>query len=261
MSRSITPTEQTDDAYVPDFSGWSAQPLQQQFQHAEPGAPAPADPGTPAPAPAPAPAPVPSPPPAPAAPPAPTPAPAPQDPDGLPDDPEALRTIIAGLRRENASSRTEAKSQAATAAREELLATLTQALGGKPAAGEVTVETLTQQVTDVTAERDETRVELAVYRGAATAGADPEALLDSRGFLNTVKGLDPEAEDFRTKVTEAIKAAVAANPKLGAAPQAGGSSAVDHASGTGEGNPSNYKPGMTMAEALTADAARTAAGR
>ncbi|MBG0560720.1 hypothetical protein [Actinoplanes aureus] len=67
-----------------------------------------------------------------------------------------------------------------------------------------------------TAKARETAIELAVYKSAGKAGADPDAILDSRGFLNSVAELDPDAADFRDKVTAAIKDAVKANPKLAA---------------------------------------------
>ena len=66
----------------------------------------------------------------------------------------------------------------------------------------------------------ETAIELAVYRGASKYGADPDALTDSRGFLNSIKGLDPEDEGFAKAVNAAIKKAVDDNPKLKAAPAA-----------------------------------------
>ncbi|KJK40230.1 hypothetical protein UK15_07715 [Streptomyces variegatus] len=68
-----------------------------------------------------------------------------------------------------------------------------------------------------TAAHRETAVELAVYRGASKYGADPDALTDSRGFLNSIKGLDPEDEGFAKAVSAAIKKAVDDNPKLKAA--------------------------------------------
>jgi hypothetical protein len=52
-------------------------------------------------------------------------------------------------------------------------------------------------------------------------------------FLASVADLDPNGSDFSTKVDDAIKAAVAANPKLKAA-LAAGASTVQHAGGPGE---------------------------
>lgn len=55
------------------------------------------------------------------------------------------------------------------------------------------------------------RVELAIYKAAAANSADPLALLDSRAFLDVVKGIDPSDSESLQK---AIQAAVEANPRL-----------------------------------------------
>lgn len=56
-------------------------------------------------------------------------------------------------------------------------------------------------------------VELAVYRTAGKAGADADALLDSRAFQKAVADLDPAADDFAEQVTAAIGTVVEANPR------------------------------------------------
>lgn len=71
------------------------------------------------------------------------------------------------------------------------------------------------------AEARTTAVELAVFRAAAKAGADPDALLDSRAFLNALVDVDPKDT---AAVTKAITDAVKANPKLSAATPMAGSS-------------------------------------
>lgn len=43
-------------------------------------------------------------------------------------------------------------------------------------------------------------------------GADPELLVDSRGFMSTLGKLDPTSEDFASDLGEAIKSAVEKNP-------------------------------------------------
>ena len=55
-------------------------------------------------------------------------------------------------------------------------------------------------------------IELAVLRSAYASGVNGNALLDSRSFVATVSGLDPASGDFTAGVTEAIGAAVTANP-------------------------------------------------
>jgi hypothetical protein len=74
---------------------------------------------------------------------------------------------------------------------------------------------LTESLTTSQAEAKQARVELAVFRSAAAAGGDPAALLDSSSFLASLAAVDPSDS---AAVTAAIQAAVAANPRLGAAP-------------------------------------------
>jgi hypothetical protein len=153
----------------------------------------------------------------------------------LPDDPEALKAEIARLRRENGAARTNAKATAADEARTALVQELGKALGlVKDGQAAPTADQLTAQVQASQADARTARVELAVHQRAATHQGDPAALLDSRAFLAKIADLDPTGEDFTTQVDNAIKAAVADNPKLKAAPVAT-SSSVDHAGGTGEG--------------------------
>jgi hypothetical protein len=66
------------------------------------------------------------------------------------------------------------------------------------------------------AQARQTQVELAVYKTASKHGGDPDALLDSRAFANTIAKLDPAGADFDTKVGEAVKQAVDGNSKLAA---------------------------------------------
>ncbi|WP_053071742.1 hypothetical protein [Cellulomonas sp. A375-1] len=166
----------------------------------------------------------------------------------LPDDPAALKAEIARLRRENASSRTNAKATAAQEARDALVQDLGKALGlvtdGNAAP---TADQLATQVQAAQQQARQAAVELAVYRAAGTHQGDPAALLDSRAFLAKVADLDPTAEDFTSKVDAAIKDAVAQNPKLKTALVAG-SSSVDHTGGTGEGS----KKPTTLAGAIKA---------
>jgi hypothetical protein len=53
--------------------------------------------------------------------------------------------------------------------------------------------------------------ELAIFKAAATTGADPTRLLDSNSFLASIAGLDPSDG---AAVNAAITAALAANPNL-----------------------------------------------
>lgn len=130
------------------------------------------------------------------------------------DDPAAAKSEIEKLRRENAASRTNAKAQAAEAAKAELAQTIGKALGlvqDEP----IDPAKLTESLTASQAEAKQARVELAVFKAAATAGGDPAALLDSSSFLASLAAVDPSDS---AAVTAAIQAAVTANPRLGAAP-------------------------------------------
>jgi hypothetical protein len=58
-----------------------------------------------------------------------------------------------------------------------------------------------------------TRVELAVFRAAAAANVDANALLDSRSFVSQIVGLDDTAEDFSGKVNALIEKAAEQNSR------------------------------------------------
>ncbi|MFJ7208225.1 hypothetical protein ACIQWR_32450 [Streptomyces sp. NPDC098789] len=74
---------------------------------------------------------------------------------------------------------------------------------------------------DHAAELRSARVELAVARAAADAGARGDRLLNSRSFLASVAQLDPADVTFETKLGAAITAAVTADPDLYRAAPAG----------------------------------------
>jgi hypothetical protein len=130
------------------------------------------------------------------------------------DTPETAKAEIERLRRENAKDRTTAKQTAADEARTALATEIGKALGlvkDEPA----DPARLTEQLTASQVEAKHARVELAVFRNAEAAGADPQALLDSASFLAKVRDIDPSDS---AAVSAAISEAVASNPRLGAAP-------------------------------------------
>jgi hypothetical protein len=162
------------------------------------------------------------------------------------------------LRGENAKTRTTAKDQAAAEARQAILDEVSRTLGLSKGDEKLTAEQLTAKLAENDQEkakaRDEARqaqVELGVFRVAAVSGADANALLDSRTFLAKVAPLDPSADDFRTKVQEAITAAVQENPRLAAstAPAKGGTEF--------RGGPGNQNQRATSLEEATANLYRT----
>lgn len=128
-------------------------------------------------------------------------------------DPAKAQAEIERLRRENGAARTNAKAQAAEEARNELAQQIGKAIGLVP--DEVDPAKLTEQLTTSQADAKQARVELAVFRNAASAGGDPVALLDSSSFLKSLESVDPTDA---AAVAEAITKAVEANPRLGAAP-------------------------------------------
>lgn len=131
------------------------------------------------------------------------------------ENPDAAKAEIERLRRENGAARTNAKAQAAEEARKELANTIGKALGIVEDGAETDPAKLTESLTTSQREAKQARVELAVFRNAAAAGGDPAALLDSASFLAKVADLDPTDS---AALGDAIKAAIEANPRLGAAP-------------------------------------------
>ncbi len=80
---------------------------------------------------------------------------------------------------------------------------------------------LTGQVTELTASNAALQaqlrtkdVRLSLWESGAEFGANMPELMDSAAFLRTVDGLDPTADDYKTVLGEAIKAAVDSNPRF-----------------------------------------------
>ncbi|MFC8491786.1 hypothetical protein ACFUJU_13485 [Streptomyces sp. NPDC057235] len=173
------------------------------------------------------------------------PAPKPAPPKGgkSGDDPAAqvarLTKELEDARKDAGKARTEAKRQAAEEAKASLVQELGKALGlvkddDKDAAPPDPAK-LTAEIERATAAHRQTATELAVFKGASKHGADPDSLTDSRAFMSKLAKLDPNADDFNKKVGEAIKTAVADNPKLKAAGQVSAASASgEFTGGTGE---------------------------
>jgi hypothetical protein len=126
-------------------------------------------------------------------------------------DPEAARAEIEKLRKENASARVNAKQTAAEEARAQLTQEFGKILGLVKDDAPVTPEHLTEQLTSAQTAAKAAALELAIYKTAATAKADPAALLDSRAFLDKVAGLDPTDS---TALAAAISEATTANPRF-----------------------------------------------
>ncbi|MFJ5638656.1 hypothetical protein [Streptomyces sp. NPDC093223] len=115
-----------------------------------------------------------------------------------------------------AKARTTAKKAAADEARNEIVQELGKALGLIKDDKDAPLDpaALKAQVESATAAHRSTALELAVYRGAAKAGVDPDAITDSRAFMASIKDLDPSDEGFAKAVQAAMKKAGEDNPKL-----------------------------------------------
>jgi hypothetical protein len=78
------------------------------------------------------------------------------------------------------------------------------------------------------------RLERAAERAARQAGADVDALLDSRTFAKRLAGLDPAADDFSEALVDAVTQALETNPRLKASPAA--TRSVTDTTGSGDTN-------------------------
>ncbi|MCQ6250908.1 hypothetical protein [Streptomyces malaysiensis] len=155
------------------------------------------------------------------------------------EDPAAelsrLRKELKEARQEAGKARTTAKETAAQEATQKLTQEIGRLLGFVKDDTEEAPDPakLRAEIEKATTAHRETAVELAVYRGAAKHGADPDALTDSRAFLRSIRDLDPTSDGFAKKVDAAIKAAVEDNPKLKAASQAPARSSSDFSGSAG----------------------------
>lgn len=147
---------------------------------------------------------------------------------------------VAKLRQEAAKHRTDktAVEQAAQAR----LDGVAVALGLKPKESDPAALTAAAQA--AAEEARQARVELAVHRAAKTAGADADALLDSRAFAQSIKDVDPGDADA---VAAAIAKAIKANPALKATPT--DTHEPPKASGAPVGGTTKTRPGLYAAVA------------
>ena len=148
---------------------------------------------------------------------APAPAETPAEPQTAPavkdpwDDPAAARAEIDKLRKENASARVTAKQTAAEEAKNQYAQEIGKLLGLVKDDAPATPENLTAQLTEAQTTAANTARELAIFKAAADAKADANALLDSRAFLNKVAGIDPTDT---AALAAAISEATTSNPRF-----------------------------------------------
>lgn len=159
------------------------------------------------------------------------------------DDPK-----LKAARDEAAQNRIKARE--ATEQMESLRTTLGKALGlikdddGKGEGPDA--EALAAQVEKSQAEATTAARELAVYKAAASNGADPAKLLDSRSFLSSIENVDHTDDKA---IGQAIKTAVDGNKSFALA-RAAGASTADTASGPGGG--STLEADMSLNDAVAA---------
>jgi hypothetical protein len=163
--------------------------------------------------------------------------------DGNTFDPErAQASILAARTAENV-----AKAEAKETKRQ--LAEVLKAMGlgddGKPDPAKLSSELSAAQK-----RAKATAIENLVLRRAGKAGADGDALLDSRSFLDSLAAIDPDSSAAGDDVEAAITAALKANKRLAAKASTASSSG---GAGNGNGGPSGgaaRKP-ASLAEAIT----------
>lgn len=169
--------------------------------------------------------------------------------------PPWAQTHIKGLRDEAAKHRTEKQTVAAAAQeaakqRDAILKAAGFTSDGKDAPP--SPEALTKQLEDMQARAWEQAAQVAIMRTAAAAGADPDALLDSNSFLDSLAEFiedDPNSAAFRTKMTAHIKAFAAKHPKVqAAATKPSGPSGAPLNGGPGGGQ----KKATSLEDAVTA---------
>lgn len=133
--------------------------------------------------------------------------PAPSSTEDISALPDWAQKAIREARAEAAKSRTTAKQNAAEQARQETLAQVAKALGIGQDGEPVDPAELTEQIEQAQAAAFRSSVELGVYRTATALGADPEALLDSNRFIDSLDDLveqDPRSPEF----TQALEAKI-----------------------------------------------------
>lgn len=118
-------------------------------------------------------------------------------------------------RKHERQAKENADASAAAAAEQAKLDKVLTALGLDTATSKTAdVDTITSQLQAARAAQRAHAVELAVLRAAGRNGADGDALLDSRSFLDSLNGVDPADT---AAITDAIKTAVTTNPRFGRA--------------------------------------------
>lgn len=137
--------------------------------------------------------------------------------------PKPLADEIGKLRKENGAARTNAKAAAAEEARQELLASVAEALGIGTAEAPPTPEELSQHLQASQAEAASMLAENRVLRIAAKFGVDADELLDSNRVVAAINAIADDLEPgdvaaFDAKATEIVQQWAASRPQPPTAP-------------------------------------------
>ncbi|GAA5087033.1 hypothetical protein [Nocardia iowensis] len=157
----------------------------------------------------------------PAAIPTPTP-PAPEEAEG--QDPIQLGAVIAELRRDLESARTDASTaldQAAQQARDTMVQEIGRALGlvaDENTDPEQVIAELTDRASTSDRRLRDYRIKDAIAAAADTHRGDNKLLVPYLRGLGALDELDPDATDFTTRVDALVADAIATNPKLANTP-------------------------------------------
>lgn len=170
--------------------------------------------------------------------------------------PDWAQKAIREARAEAGKARTTAKQNAADQARAEVTAQIAKALG-LAQDDPVDPAALTAQIEQAQGNAWRSAVELQVYRLAGQHGANPEALLDSLKFVDSLEELvavDPRSPEFATALATKVQEAVAANPgykAAGQAPAAPTAPRPDPSQGSRGGTPTPTR-GRSLTDAIRA---------
>lgn len=162
--------------------------------------------------------------------------------------PPAVQKLITDARADAGKARTTAKETAAQEARDELLRKLGLTKDGEPAE---TPEQLAEKLASRETQLYNLRVETALAKSAKAHGGDEDLVTAVLAHSGQLDDLDPDADDFTSKLDALVKAAVEGNPKLKAA-QAAGVSGGQFAGGTGEGKGRPSSLGAAIKASLNA---------
>ncbi|PSK95779.1 hypothetical protein CLV30_12831 [Haloactinopolyspora alba] len=159
-------------------------------------------------------------------------------PDKVEDLPEWAQKLIRDTRKEAGDHRTS-KTQVEKKYNDALDG-IAKALGLKEDDTPPDPAKLAEELDSTKSAHRSALVELAVFKAAGKYSADPEALTDSRSFVEKLEKLDPSAEDFNDKLRELVKKTVEDEPKFkvqGQEPPA--KTGGDFTGGSGDSSPPN----------------------